>query len=176
YVVRSSAKELGGTVELATQIGKGTRFTMRLPMTTAIMQMLMVAVGEYIFGIPSDVVLETLEVKPEDIKEIRDDKVLLLRNEIIPFVKLNEVLNIPCQEDPENLIAVIINRGNKFMGLGVDSALDQMENIVKPFDPIAQQFKGFSGGTILGDGRIALLLDIPTLFGFKTLEEKRCST
>lgn len=176
YVVRSSAKELGGTVELATQIGKGTRFTMRLPMTTAIMQMLMVAVGEYIFGIPSDIVLETLEVKPEDIKEIRNDKVLLLRNEIIPFVKLNEVLNIPCQEDPENLIAIIINRGNKFVGLGVDEALDQMENIVKPFDPIAQQFKGFSGGTILGDGRIALLLDIPTLFGFETLEEERYSS
>ena len=58
---------------------------------------------------------------------------------------------------------MIIHRGDKFIGLGVDTVLDQMENIVKPFDPIAQQFKGFSGGTIMGDGRVALLLDIPRL-------------
>jgi two-component system chemotaxis sensor kinase CheA len=173
YVVRTSAKELGGTVELATQIGKGTRFTLSLPMTTAIMQMLMVAVSEYVFGIPSDIIIQTLEVKPGDIKEIQNDKVLVLGNEIIPFVRLNEALNIPCQETLGALVAVIVKRGNKSLGLGVDAALDQTENIVKPFDPIAQQFKGFSGGTILGDGRVALLLDIPTLFGFYSLEEAR---
>jgi len=101
---------------------------------------------------------------------------MVLRQEVIPFVKLNEVLNIPHQEDQENLIAIIIYRGDKFIGLGVDEVLDQMENIIKPFDPIAQQFKGFTGGTILGDGRVALLLDIPTLLGFETLQEERYST
>jgi len=170
YVVKTSARELGGTVEVATQIGKGTRFTMRLPLTTSIMQMLMVGLGEYLFGIPTDIVLETLEIKPKDIKEVQNDKMLILHNEVIPFFKLNEVLNIPRRQEQENLIAVIIKRGNKFMGLGVDAVLNQTENIVKPFDPIAQQFKGFSGGTILGDGQVALLLDIPTLFGFETLE------
>lgn len=175
-VVRTSARKIGGTVEVATQKGKGTRFTLRLPLTTAIMQTLMVGVGEHVFAIPSDVVLETLEIHPQDIREIRNEQALVLRQEVIPFTRLNEVLNIPPQEGQEELIAVIVYRGDRFMGLGVDTVLDHTESIVKPFDPIAQQFKGFSGGTILGDGRVALLLDIPTLFGFETLREERHST
>ena len=162
-VVKTSVKEMGGTVEVSTQKGKGTHFTLKLPLTTTIIQTLMIGVGPNVFAIPSDIVLETLEVKPEDIKEVGNDQVLVLREEVIPFVNLHDVLNIPYQEDRENLIGVVIYRGDKFMGLGVDTVLDQMENIVKPFDPIAQQFKGFSGGTILGDGRVALLLDVPNL-------------
>ena len=175
-VVRTSVRKMGGAVEVATQKGQGTRFTLRLPLTTAIMQTLMVGVGEHIFAIPSDVVLETLEIRPQDIREIQHEQALVLRKEVIPFTRLNEVLNIPPQEGQEELVAVIVYRGNRFMGLGVDTVLDHTESIVKPFDPIAQQFKGFSGGTILGDGRVALLLDIPTLFGFETLREERYST
>ena len=162
-VVKTSVRQMGGTVEVATQKGKETRFTLKLPLTTAIIQTLMVGIGNHVFAIPSDIVLETLEVKPHDIKEIRNDKVLVLRKEMVPFFRLDQVLNIPPPEDQENLIAVIIQRGGQIMGLGVEAVLDQTENIIKPFDPIAQQFKGFSGGTILGDGRVALLLDIPSL-------------
>ena len=172
-VVRTSVRKMGGTVEVATQKGKGARFTLRLPLTTAIMQTLMVGVGEHIFAIPSDIVLETLEIHPQDIREIQHGQALVLRQEVIPFTRLNEVLNIPIQENQRELVAVIVYRGDQFMGLGVDTVLDHTESIVKPFDPIAQQFKGFSGGTILGDGRVALLLDIPTLFGFETLREER---
>jgi two-component system chemotaxis sensor kinase CheA len=175
-VVRTSVKGLGGTVEVTTEKGQGTRFTLRLPLATAIMQTLMVGVGEHIFAIPSDIVLETLEPKTEDIREIRDQQVLVLRNEVIPFLKLNRVLNMPYQEGQKEMIGVIIHRGDKLVGLGVDAVLGQVENIIKPFDPIAQQFKGFSGGTILGDGRVVLLLDIPSLLGFETLPEERYST
>lgn len=166
-VVKTSVSEMGGTVDVATQKGKGTRFTLKLPLTTAIMQTLMVGVGNHIFAIPSDIVLETLEVKPEEIKEIHNEQVLVLRNEAIPFVTLHDVLNIPYQENRNELIAVIIYWGDTFIGLGVDTLVDQTENIIKPFDPIALQFKGFSGGTILGDGSVALLLDIPGLFDFR---------
>ncbi len=162
-VVKTSAREMGGTVEVTTQAGKGSRFTLKLPLTTAIIQTLMVGVGDHIFAIPSEIVSETMEVKPEDITEIRNDQVLVLRDEVVPFFGLHQLLNIEPQHDQENLIGVIIHRGDKFIGLGVDTVLDQMENIVKPLDPIAQQFKGFSGGTIMGDGRVALLLDIPSL-------------
>jgi len=172
-VVKNSVKRLGGTVEVATQKGKGTRFTLTLPLTTAVLQTLMVGVGKHIFAIPTDTVVETLEVKPEDIKEIRHEQVLVLRQEVIPFVKLNEVLNIPGGDDQDNLIAVVIHIGDRFLSLGVDTVVDQVENIVKPFDPIAQQFRGFSGGTILGDGRVALLLDTPNLFGFETLRHEK---
>ncbi|HHT9138466.1 MAG TPA: chemotaxis protein CheA [Candidatus Wunengus sp. YC60] len=173
YVVKTSAKELGGSVEMITQIGKGTRFTLKLPLSTAIMQMLMVGVGEHVFGIPSDIVIETLDVKPSDVREMQENKVIVLRKEVITFVPLHEVLNIPYRQGSENLIAVIINRGNKFMAIGVTTVLDQIENIVKPFDPIARQFKGFSGGMVLGDGRVALLLDIPALLNFETLKEEK---
>jgi two-component system chemotaxis sensor kinase CheA len=165
-VVKTSVSEMGGTVEVATQKAKGTRFTLKLSLSTAIIQTLMVGVGKHIFAIPSDIVLETLEVKPEDIKEIEHEQVLVLRKEVIPFVKLQDMLNIPHQEDQKDLIAVIIYRRDTFIGLGVDTLVDQTENIIKPFDPVAQQFKGFSGGTIMGDGRVALLLDIPSLFDF----------
>ena len=177
-VVRTSAKKMGGTVEAETQKGKWTRFNIELPLTTSVIQTLMVGVGEYIFAIPSDLVLETLEIRSEDLKKIRQDRVLVLRNEAIPFVELNEALNIPGQEDRRQRIAVIIYREDQFMALGVDTLLDQIENIIKPFDPIAQQFKGFSGGTIMGDGRVALLLDIPGLLKLRDsrIEELRSTS
>jgi two-component system chemotaxis sensor kinase CheA len=172
-VVRTSTKKVGGTVDIATQRGQGTRFTLKLPLTTAIVQTLMVGVGDHVFAIPSDIVSETLELHPGDIREIRNEEALVLRKEVIPFVRLNEVLNVPSQEHQENPIAVVVHSGGQFVGLGVDSVLDHTESIVKPFDPIARQFKGFSGGTILGDGRVALMLDIPALVGFEALREER---
>jgi len=175
-VVKTSVKGLGGTVEVVTEKGRGSRFTLKLPLATAIMQTLMVGVGEHVFAIPTDIVLETLEVRPQDISEIQSEQVMVLRQEVIPFFRLNDVLNIPGQGGQEEMIAVIVHRDDGFMGLGVDAVLDQVENIIKPFDPIAQRFEGFSGGTILGDGRVALMLDIPTLFGSEVLQEERCST
>lgn len=166
-VVKTVTEKLSGTIEVATQKDRGTRFTLKLPLATAIMQTLMVGVGEHVFAIPSDIVVETLEVKSAQIKEIQNDRVLILRQEVIPFIMLGKLMQIPVRESQENPVALIISRGDKLYGLGVDTVIDQMENIIKPFDPIAQQFKGFSGGTILGDGRVALLLDIPALLDFK---------
>lgn len=170
-IVKASARELGGSVEVTTRPGQGSRFTLRLPLTTSIMPMLMVSVGPHIFGIPSDLVLETLEIKAQDLRQLQNDAVLILRQEVIPFAWLDQKLAISPEREPGNPHAVIIHRGKKFMGLGVHAVLSQIENIVKPFDPFMRQFKGFSGGMILGDGRVALLLDIPTLFDFETLEE-----
>ena len=171
-VVRKSVREIGGTVEMATEKGKGTHFTLRLPLTTAVMQTLMIGVGNHIFAIPSDIVQETLEVKPQDIRDIHNEQALLLRQEVIPFVKLHRILGLPNQESQEEMIAVVIQRGDRLIGLGVDSVVDHTENIIKPFDLLARQFKGFSGGTILGDGSVALLLDIPDLLGLETLQKE----
>ena len=170
-VVRNSVREIGGTVEMATEKGKGTHFTLKLPLTTAVMQTLMIGVGSHVFAIPSDIVQETLEVKPQDIKDIQNEQALLLREEVIPFIKLQQVLGLPGQENQE-MTAIVVQRGDRLIGLGVDSVVDHTENIIKPFDPLARQFKGFSGGTILGDGSVALLLDIPELLGLETLQKE----
>jgi two-component system chemotaxis sensor kinase CheA len=170
YVVKSSIKGLGGSVDLKTEKGKGSTFSLKLPLTTAVMQTLMVGLGDYTFAIPSDIVQETLEVKRQDIKALHDQQALILHEEVIPFVRLHQILNISGQENLAEMIAVIVRTGDRVIGLGVDSVVDQAENIIKPFDPLAQQFTGFSGGTILGDGRVALLLDIPELLGSATLQ------
>ena len=162
-VVKTVTERLGGAAAVATTPGQETRFTLQLPLATAIIQTLMVSVGRHVFAIPSDIVLETLDVKAGDVKAVGKERVLVLRQEVIPFLDLRNLLHLPLPEGRRDQIAVIIHRGDKLVGIGVDTVLDQMENIIKPFDPIAQKLRGFSGGTILGDGRVALLLDLPAL-------------
>jgi two-component system chemotaxis sensor kinase CheA len=159
-VVKTAAERLGGTVEVETEAGGGSRFTLRLPLATAIIQTLMVSVGGQVFAIPSDVVLETVDVKAGEIKAIGTERALIIRDEVIPFVALRDLLGIAPRDGRGDQFAVVIRRGDKLVGIGVDMVLDQMENIIKPLDPVAQQVRAFSGGTILGDGRVALLLDL----------------
>jgi two-component system chemotaxis sensor kinase CheA len=172
-VVKTATEKMGGIVEIATEKGSGTRFSLKLPIAPAIIQTLMVGVSGHVFIIPSDMVLETLELRPEDVRDIKDSQVLVLRNRAIPFVRLNEVLNIAANKEEGSLIALIIYRGDKFIALGVNEVIDQMENIIKPFDPIARKLKGFTGGAILADGRVALLLDIPELFKLETIGKEK---
>lgn len=171
-VVKRCARELGGTIEVETKVGKGARFSLTLPLTTAVIQTLLIEVRENTYAIPSDIVRETMRIDVSEIKEIEDRKVFVRGKEIIPFVPMHEVLGI-ISEHGREFNVVIVQKGQRVIGLAVDTVLGQMENIIKPFDPIAQGFKGFTGGAILGDGRVALLLDIPTLFNFATLEEER---
>ena len=168
-VVRTAARSLGGRVDVVTEMNKGTSFILKLPLSTAVMQTLMVGVGQHVFAIPSDIVIETLEVKSQNIKQVHKERALILRQEAIPFVALGEVLNISQRQDQEGQIAVITHWGDRFLGLGVDAVIDQKENIVKTFDLIARQVNGFSGGIIMGNGNVALLLDIPSLFEIRTL-------
>ena len=172
-VVKTATERLGGFVEISTEKGSGTRFSLKLPIAPAIMQTLMVGVSGHVFIIPSDMVLETLEIRPEDVRDIKDSQVLILRNRALPFVRLNEFLNIPAGQEEGNLVALIIYRGDKFIAIGVNEVIDQMENIIKPFDPIARNLKGFAGGTILADGRVALLLDLPALFSLETIGKEK---
>ncbi|MBI1912659.1 MAG: chemotaxis protein CheA [Deltaproteobacteria bacterium] len=173
-VVKIAARELGGTVDVVTQRGKGTRFSMMLPLTTAIVQTLLVEVGGHVFAIPSEIVLETMRIAASDIKEVADRRIFVRGTEVISFFLMNDILGMGGRHGKEHDV-VIVHMGGKFIGLGVDGVVGQMDNIIKPFDPIAQEFKGFSGGTILGDGRVALLLDVAAMFGFETLRKERYS-
>ncbi|MBI5142472.1 MAG: chemotaxis protein CheA [Nitrospirae bacterium] len=162
-VVLTSARKMGGLVEIATKPGKGTRFTLKLPLTTSIIQTLMVASGGSVFAIPSDMVLETTDISPGDIKEVGGDRVMNMAGRVIPFMRLDSLLNARNITGGISGSVVIIQMDDRLVALGVDEVLNQMENIIKPFDPIARNFRGFSGGIIMGDGRVALLLDVPSL-------------
>jgi two-component system chemotaxis sensor kinase CheA len=169
-IVKTSARELGGSVEVTSRPGRGSCFTLRLPLTTAVIPMLMVGVGGQVFGIPSDIVAETVRFEPRDVRRVYSETVLLRRNKAIPFAWLADKLGIDGADGgEESQSAVIIRWGEKTMGLGVGAVISQMENIVKPIDPVARHRRGISGGMVLGDGRVALLLDIPTLFNFEAL-------
>lgn len=172
-VVLTSTRKMGGLVEIATQKGRGTRFSLKLPLTTSLIQTLMIGLGGDVFAIPSDIVLETIDIKEGEIKEIGKDKALVLRGEVIPFLRLNDLLNLRSKNSNNGQTAIIVQMGDKFTALGVDVVLNQMENIIKPFDPIARQLKGFSGGIIQGDGSVALLLDIPALVNTEALKEEK---
>ena len=172
-VVMTSAKKMEGVVEITTQKGIGTHFSLKLPLTTSLIQTLMVGIGDDIFAIPSDIVLETIDIKQGEIKEIGRDRALILRGEVLPFLRLNELLNLHSPDGINDQTAIIIQTGDKFTAIGVDVVLNQMENIIKPFDPIAREFRGFSGGIIQGDGRVALLLDIPALVNLEALKEEK---
>lgn len=171
-VVRKAAVEMGGTVEMSTEKGRGTRISLVLPLTTAILQTLLVGVGDHVFVVPSDIVTETLRAGTGEIREVGGRRIFVRGEDVIPYVGLDRALGIAGRGRGE-INVLIVRRGSRTIAVGVDAVLDQMDNIVKPLDPLAQEFRGFSGGTILGDGRVALLLDVPTLFGFETLQEER---
>lgn len=172
-VVKTAARELGGTVEVSTEKGKGTRFSLTLPLTTAIVQTLLVEVGGHVFAIPSEMVLETMRLSASDVKEVAGRSVFVRGDDAIPLVHLHDAFGngeTAGRHAGEHNV-VLIHRGKHLLGLGVDEVVGQMDNIIKPLDPIAQGFKGFSGGTILGDGRVALFLDVPALLGFEALRK-----
>ena len=121
------------------------------------------------------IVAEILEINPQDLREVRNQQVLVLRQDIIPFSKLSDVLNITAKEDQQKPIGLVMHIGKRSVSLGVDVVMGQVENVVKPFDPKAQQFTGFSGGTNLADGQVALLLDIPKLLNLEKLMEEAWS-
>lgn len=176
-VVKAAARELGGTVDVSTEKDKGTRFSMTLPLTTAIVQTLLVEVKGHVFAIPSELVLETVRLSASDVKEAAGRSVFVRGNDVLPLLNLHDAFRGvgTAQRGGGEQNVVVIRMEKQFMGLVVDEVVGQMDNIIKPLDPIAQGFKGFSGGTIMGDGRVALFLDIPALLGFEALKEEKYS-
>ncbi|MDD5435516.1 MAG: chemotaxis protein CheW, partial [Nitrospira sp.] len=171
-VVKTVARELGGIVEVATEKKNGARFSLTLPVTTTVVRTLIIGIAGQSYAIPASIVLEILKVDYTTIKDIGDSSVVMKGEEVLPFIWLGKVLGLSDLKDKE-LTIVLIQRGDSFIGLGVDTVLDQMDSIVKPLDRLAREFRGFSGGIVLGDGSVVLLLDLPTLLNFKTVQKER---
>lgn len=159
-VVKSKIESLGGVVECKSVLGEGSTFTIRLPLTLAIIQALMVKLGneQYAIALGS---IQTIEAIPlSDIKYVQGKEVINLRGNIIPIIRLGELLDVPDRTEPdESLIVVVIKKGDKQAGLVVDSLVGQMEIVIKSLGKYININKMISGATILGDGEVALIID-----------------
>jgi len=163
-VVKTKIEGLGGDIEVKTALGEGSTFTIRLPLTLAIIQSLMVILGEEKYAIPLSTIQTLEDVSVNDIKYVSGKEVIHLRGKVIPLIRLNEVLDVESTNQPENLIVVIIQKGEKQAGLVVDELIGQQEIVIKSLGKFININKLISGATILGDGEVALILDPGTLF------------
>jgi len=163
-VVKKALNSLGGIVDIATREGKGTTFTIRLPLTLAIIQALLVEVGEEIYAVPLSSVLETLLVNRADIKTVGGLPMVQLRGNTLPLISLLEKFGLPSPETSSNeVFVVVVGFGDKVLGLIVDELRGQQEVVIKSLGDFLNNLPGIAGATILGDGKVTLILDIGSL-------------
>ena len=159
-VVKSKIEALSGEVDVKTKYGEGSTWSIRLPLTLAIIQALMVVVGteKYAISLGS---IETIEnITKEDIKYVQAKEVINLRGTVIPLIRLDAMLDIKKEkENDDNLVVVIVRKGDKQAGLVVDELIGQQEIVIKSLGKYISKCKFISGATILGDGEVALILD-----------------
>ncbi len=163
-VVKNKIEGLGGDVEVVTKLGEGTTFIVRLPLTLAIIQALMVDVGEEKYALPLNSIVTVEDVPVSEIKYVQSNEVINLRGTVIPLVRLDEVLD--CEStarDAENLVVVIVKKGDKQAGLVIDNLIGQQEIVIKPLGKYINVPRMISGATILGDGEVALIIDSNSL-------------
>ena len=161
-VVRRNVQALRGTVQIMSEPGTGTTERIRLPLTLAIIEGFGVGVGDETYVIPVDQVLECVELPAEDNDTGRKDGVLQLRNEPLPFLHLSDHFDLPCSRAGRRNI-VVVQHQNGRAGLAVDNLYGTTQTVIKPLPPLFKSIPGVSGSAILGNGRVALILDIPAL-------------
>ncbi|MBO5176336.1 MAG: chemotaxis protein CheA [Lachnospiraceae bacterium] len=163
-VVKTKIESLGGDVEVRTTLGQGSNFIIRLPLTLAIIQSLMVELGTEKYAIPLGSIQTIEDIPVSDVKYVQTKEVINLRGTVIPLIRLNEVLDVESvKAKDENLTVVIVTKGDKLAGFVVDNLIGQQEIVIKSIGKYINNSKMISGATILGDGEVALILDVNTL-------------
>lgn len=163
-VVKSMIESLNGEVEVKSKLGVGSTWTIRLPLTLAIIQALMVEVGGEKYAISLGSIQTIEDIPAADVKLVQAKEVIQIRDLVVPLIRLNNVLDIESKKDPEeNLVVVIVKKGDKQAGLVVDELIGQQEIVIKSLGKYISKCKIISGATVLGDGEVALILDANTL-------------
>lgn len=163
-VVKTKIEQLGGVVEVETEWGKGSKFIIRLPLTLAIIQALLVVIGEEKYAIPLSSTKEIIKISPDQIMLVQKQEVIMIRDTVIPIVRLNRILDIPTDENnKKQLTVVIVKKGERLSGFLVDSLIGQQEIVIKSLGKLLSGIKFIAGATILGDGNVALILDVNSL-------------
>lgn len=162
-VVKTKIEALGGDIEVKTKLGKGSKFIIRLPLTLAIIQALMVRLEDEKYAIPLNTIQNIEDVKVSDIKYIQNQEVINLRGHVIPIIRLDGLLGIERERTEESMTVVIVNKGDKQAGFVVDGLIGQQEIVIKTLGKYLTNIKLIAGATILGDGEVALILDVNSL-------------
>lgn len=163
-VVKTKIEALGGTVEVETESGKGSKFIIRLPLTLAIIQALLVMVGNEKYAIPLNSVQQIINISPEEIKFVQKQEVILLRNMVVPIVRLERILEVNREESQKKqLTVVVVKKGDKLSGFLVDNLIGQQEIVIKSLGRLLSGIKCIAGATILGDGNVALIIDVNSI-------------
>jgi two-component system chemotaxis sensor kinase CheA len=161
-VVKKNIEALNGVVEVASETGRGMRVTIRLPLTLAILDGMSVAVGDQVFILPLGAVVESLQPLPEQVKRMaQQGTVVRVRNEYLPLVDLREWFGLPgTKAAPHESIVVIVEAESRKLALQIDDLVGQQQVVIKSLEANYRRVRGVSGATILGDGRVALIVDV----------------
>ena len=162
-VVRSKIESLSGHVDVETHIDEGSIFKIKLPLTLAIIQAMLVKVQKEMYAIPLASIDSTINIQPEDIKTVQNKEVIVLRGEIIPIIRMESMLQVPHVQDADELFVVVVHAGELKAGIVVDNLIGQQEIVIKTLGNLFMGLKMFSGATVLGDGRVALIIDVATM-------------
>ncbi len=171
-VVKRQIEKLNGTVTVWSSPGEGTRFTIKIPLTLAIIQGLLVRVGAEMYAIPITSVIDSHRIRPSDIKRIDNYEVFNVREDVISLIRLSRLFQIPVRENPEYHYVVIVGSNDRKMGLVVDSLIGEEDVVIKPLRDHFTNSPGIAGANITGDGRVSLIIDVSQLLELGLRREK----
>lgn len=176
-VVKTNIEKLNGIIEVDSAVGKGTTIKLKIPLTLAIIQALLVGVQEELYAIPLSSVLETVRITQDDIFLVEGKSVLRLRNEVLSLVRLSDIFGIEeTMEENENLYVVIIGLAETKMGVVIDRLIGQEEIVIKSLGYYLKGIEGIAGATIRGDGRVTLIADVAALMQMAKTAHKKADT
>ncbi len=172
-VVKTNVARLGGMIDIETELGVGTRFTITLPITLAIIQALLVGVGEEIYAIPLNAILESNRLQSSQIRTVEKREVVRLRESTLPLLRLADIFGLPRAGADQKMFVVVVGLAEKRLGLVVDSLRGQQEVVIKSVGSVFRNTPGIAGATELGDKRAVLVLDVGALIDEATHERGR---
>ena len=162
-VIKKSLARINGSIDVESKVNLGTRFTIKLPLTLAIITALMVGISEEQYAIPLTSVQKSIRIGNEDIHLVNNREITNVRGRILPLVRLSKMFGLSQAKNGSSQYVVIVQNGNREMGIVVDSLIGQQEIVIKALNDYIGNSSGIAGATILGDGKVILIVDIPDL-------------
>ncbi len=170
-IVKSHIEKLNGIIDIQTSLGKGTTFSIKLPLTLAIIPSLLVNIGQKKFAIPMVNVLEIVRLQPDEVKTIKNQEVGLVRGRVLPLIRMHQKLGAEEQENLKRWFVVVVGLADRRVGLVVDRTLGYQEIVIKPLGKFIGSLPYIAGATIMGDGTVGMILDVGSIIREEGIKE-----